>query len=109
MTHPVVPTRGSILYLTPAAGVVRFRTKGDEQWSKPWSEPLIGWAVVVSHVVVGGIFPSQDADGEAAVEYETEVEAVVLEDNQHASTVGAYLASRSPGVAYSIELGAVGD
>jgi hypothetical protein len=46
MTLPLVPEPWSPLSLIPASGVVEFTTGGDETWT----EPLIGYAIVVTRV-----------------------------------------------------------
>ena len=83
------PTVGTVLSMTPASGVVRFRLASDE-----WAAPLIGWAVVVQWV----------SDPDERDEYETGLDAVVLEEARYPVPLTAYLADRPDGTTYSIEM-----
>jgi len=77
------PTVGTVLSMTPAAGRVRFTTDAEE-----WTLPLIGWAVVVRWV-------SDPDEGDDTDEYETELDAAVLDDETGPMSLTWYLADRN--------------
>lgn len=80
----MVPTVGTVLSLIPASGQVLFTSDGER-----WTEPLIGYAVVVTWT------KASDPSGSAtwAEEYESGVEPVVLQDGQP-TVVSAYVSGR---------------
>jgi len=92
-----IPTVGSILQFTPAAGRVSF-VSGDERWDLP----LIGWAVVVGWVA------EKDLDSDDLATYETGIEPVVLDDEtggHYPYTMHHYLCDRDAGtVRWAVEL-----
>ena len=77
------PTVGTVLSMTPASGRVRFTAADSEEWTLP----LIGWAVVVRWVGNPGAYESE--------EYETDLDAAVLDDETGPMSLTWYLADRN--------------
>ena len=85
------PTVGTVLSMTPAAGRVRFTTDAEE-----WTLPLIGWAVVVRWV-------SDPDEGDDTDEYETDLDAVVLEGARYPMSLSEYMRDMEPRPRVTVE------
>lgn len=80
MTLPLTPTTGTVLNMTPANGLVHFTAPGGETWTRP----LLGYAVVVTYF---------DA---RVMEYEANLQPVVLSQGCHPIPLAEYLEGEAP-------------
>lgn len=85
---PIIPTRGSVQQIMPAAGAVEFTTPHET-----WTLPLVAYAVVVRYVSTDDPHARDIGDH---VEVETTIEPVVIYDDGGPTTLHSYLEDCTP-------------